>query len=89
MKNPNRSLWTKDRNNRRQFLKLAGLGTLGLTSGGLWPLLNFTTASQNQETIPATEFIPDLDISLTARPGELSIFPGAPTRVWRYHALVH
>ena len=89
MKNRNTGLWIEGGNNRRQFLKLAGFGTLGLASGGLWPLLNFSTAGQNQETIPATEFRPDLDISLTARPGEVSIFPGAPTRVWQDHALVH
>ena len=81
MKNRNTDLAIEGGNNRRQFLKLAGFGTLGLASGGLWPLLNFSTAGQIQETIPATEFRPDLDISLTARPGEVSIFPGTPTKL--------
>lgn len=89
MKNRNTGLWIEGGNNRRQFLKLAGYGTLGLLSAGLGPILNQLEASQNPENIQRTEFRPDLDISLTARPGEVSIFPGAPTRVWRYHALVH
>ena len=89
MKNQNTGLWIKGGNNRRQFLKLAGYGTLGLISAGLGPIFNQLEASQNTEEIPETEFRPDLDISLTARPGEVSIFPGTPTRVWQYHALVH
>ena len=76
MKNRNTDLWIEGGNNRRQFLKLAGYGTLGLIIRWARPLLNQSAASQNQETIPGTEFSPDLDISLTARPGEVSIFPG-------------
>ncbi|MCF8130222.1 MAG: hypothetical protein K9N10_17055 [Deltaproteobacteria bacterium] len=33
--------------------------------------------------------MPDLDISLTARPAQVSIIPGEPTQVWQYHAAVH
>ena len=69
---------------RRRFLKLAGYGTLGLITGGFGPLLNQSAAGQT----PETGFIPDLDISLSARPGEVDLFPGDPTRVWRYHASV-
>jgi FtsP/CotA-like multicopper oxidase with cupredoxin domain len=89
MKNRNTGLCIEGGNDRRQFLKLAGFGTLGLIYNGVWPLLNLSAASQNPETIPETGFLPDLDISLTARPGEVSIFPGDPTRVWHYHARVH
>jgi len=70
---------------RRQFLKLAGYGTLGLISGGLWPKLDGFAAEQS----PDTEFVPDLDIFLSARPDEVAVLPGDPTRVWRYHATVH
>ncbi len=74
----------EDANNRRQFLKLAGYGTLGLITGGFGPLLKSSAAGQN----PETGFTPDLDLFLTARPGEVAIFPGDPTRVWQYHARV-
>ena len=72
-------------NDRRQFLKLAGYGTLGLVAGGLWPGFNRFAAGQNTES----EFIPDLDITLSARPDEITILPGDPTQVWRYHAVVN
>lgn len=70
---------------RRQFLKLTGYGTLGLMAGGLWPGIDHLAAGKT----PDTEFVPDLDISLSALPGEVPVFPGNPTRVWRYHAEVH
>jgi FtsP/CotA-like multicopper oxidase with cupredoxin domain len=72
-------------NDRRQFLKLVGYGTLGMIAGGFDPLLNHAEARQK----PTSGFIPDLDISLVAQPGEVEIFPGQPTRIWRYRAFVH
>jgi hypothetical protein len=38
MKNRNADLWIEGGNSRRQFLKLAGYGTLGLISAGLGPM---------------------------------------------------
>lgn len=35
---------------------------------------------------PSTSFKPDLDIALTAQPGQANILPGKATRVWRYDA---
>jgi FtsP/CotA-like multicopper oxidase with cupredoxin domain len=89
MKNRNMSTGILCENGRRQFLKIAGYGALGLMTGGFWPLLDHSAAGQNPETIPETEFLPDLDISLMARSDEVAIFPGNPTHLWRYHALVH
>lgn len=89
MKNRNIGVSLEGENNRRQFLKLAGYGTLGLMSSGLGPILNHLEANQNPKAMPERQFRPDLDISLTARPGEVSIFSGAPTRVWRYQARVN
>jgi len=89
MKNRNTGVSLEGGNNRRQFLKLAGYGTLGLISAGLGPIFNHLEASQNPKAIQETEFSPDLDISLAARPGEVSIFPGVPTQVWRYHVRVN
>jgi len=82
-------LVTLSNKNRRQFLKMAGYGTLGLLTGGFGPLLNQSVAKQISDTISETEFIPDLDISLLSMPGEVGIFPGEPTQVWRYHATVN
>ena len=89
MKSRNTGLAPQANDNRRQFLKLAGYGTLGLITGGFWPLSNYSAAGQNPKKRADTEFLPDLDISLTARPGEVSIFPGDPTRIWHYQAIVH
>ena len=50
MKNRNTGLWIEGGNNRRQFLKLAGYGTLGLISAGLGPFFNHLEASQNPKT---------------------------------------
>ena len=68
---------------------MAGYGTLGLMTGGLWPLLNHPAEAQSFNIAADTEFIPDLDITLTARPGEVAIFPGDPTQIWQYQAIVH
>ena len=62
--------------NRRQFMRMSGAGALCLAAGGLGSLLNATSAVAEAQT--GSEFEPDLDLSLTARPGRVSIFPGAP-----------
>ena len=62
---------------RRQFLKLAGYGTLGMMAGGLWTGKSlFAAGGDLQEA-----FIPDLDIALSAEPGEMALFPGRPTSI--------
>ena len=73
------------RNERRRFLKLAGCGTLGIMAGGFWPTLNPFAAEKKT----GNEFIPDLDISLTARQDDVAILPGGPTQIWQYQAVVH
>lgn len=75
--------------NRRQVLKAAGYGTLGLMAAKLRPFINLTAAEQRDPKIQKTEFVPDLDISLIARNDEISIFPGGPTKVWKYHTIIH
>jgi hypothetical protein len=89
MKNPNITMGFPNGNSRRQFLKLAGYSALGLMTTGFGPLLNSSEARQNPEKIPETEFIPDLDISLIAQSHEVAVFPGRPTQIWRYHAIIH
>lgn len=85
MKDKNTGINRDSDHSRRQFLKLTGYGTLGLMTGGLWPGLDRLMAAQTSDT----NFVPDLDISLWARPDEIAIFPGSSTGVWRYHATVH
>jgi blue copper oxidase len=74
--------------NRRQFLRMAGYSTLGLVAGGFQPFLDLSAAGQNLKTAPDANFAPDLDLLLAARPGEVTIFPGKPTRIWRYQATI-
>ena len=75
--------------NRREFLKQAGYGTLGLMAGGVLPFLTPSAAGQSQNNISGTGFVPDLDISLVSQADEVAIFPGESTRVWRYRAMVN
>ena len=80
---------TTNRFYRRQILKWAGYGTLGFMAGQFRPFLDLAAASQHGAADKKPGFVPDLDISLIARPGEVPIFPGEPTQVWQYHAMVH
>jgi len=74
--------------NRRQFLKTAGLGALGVITGGFGPFLNRAATGTKAHESSEVGFVPDLDIGLTATSGEVSVFPGKPTRVWHYTAEV-
>ena len=74
---------------RRQFLKLAGYGAFGVLAGGTWPFINPTTASQLAAADRKPKSLPDLDLSLITRPSQVPIFPGEPTQVWQYQAIVH
>jgi FtsP/CotA-like multicopper oxidase with cupredoxin domain len=69
--------------NRRQFLYLAGAGALNLLNLNGMPFAKNGTASTKDG-----DFIPDLELSLTARPSEAKIFPGQPTTVWQYRGEV-
>ncbi|HHB90558.1 MAG TPA: multicopper oxidase family protein [Anaerolineae bacterium] len=73
--------------NRRQFLRLTGLGVLGLMAGSL---LKTPAARASTPTLPglSSTFTPDVELALTAEPGQVSILPGQPTTVWRYRAEV-
>jgi hypothetical protein len=61
--------------NRRQFLYLAGAGAANLLNVNGWPFAKAGLASS-----------PDLELSLTAAPAQVPIFPGEPTMVWRYNS---
>ncbi len=73
---------------RREFLKTAGIGTLGMLAGpGLF--LGAPFAAERKSTAAVRTqygFNPDLEIALSAVPEEIPIFAGRPTQVWRYRA---
>ena len=68
---------------RRAVLQLLGLAPLShlVRAAGLEAFGGFATQ-------PSTRAIPDLELALTAAPGEVSLLAGAPTRVWRFNAQV-
>ena len=65
--------------NRRQFLYLTGAGAANLLHMNGWPFTSAGIASSQQADISR-----DLELSLTATPSEVQIFPGQPTTVWQY-----
>ncbi|MGD9043511.1 MAG: multicopper oxidase domain-containing protein [Desulfobacterales bacterium] len=69
--------------NRRQFLYLAGAGAANLLNVNGLPLAKAGLASSKNKN-----FSPDLELSLTAAPAQVPIFPGEPTAVWRYKGQV-
>jgi FtsP/CotA-like multicopper oxidase with cupredoxin domain len=69
--------------NRRQFLYLAGAGAANLLNMNGLPFARVGLASSENN-----DFSPDLELSLTARPSEVKIFPGQPTTVWQYKGQV-
>ncbi len=64
MTKPTANISVEVGSNRREFLKQAGYGTLGLMAGGVLPFLTPSAAGQSQNIISGTGFVPDLDISL-------------------------
>lgn len=70
--------------NRRNFLHLISLSAIGAATGckGHSAAASFSALSSEAST--AGEFIPDVELNLTAAPDEISVLPGALTRVWRF-----
>ena len=69
---------------RRNFLRMAGIGAAGVLSGAaLIPIASAASTGQKK-----TGFAPDVEIALSARPAEVGILPGSPTRSWVYRGRV-
>lgn len=66
--------------NRRQFLKLAGIGTVGLASTNLPSFIGKSLAQSDD--------IPDLEVRLSAAESTVAILSGNPTTVWAYRGEV-
>ncbi len=74
---------------RRDFLKLFGvsagaLAITGLTGCGVAPFLEETA----QPVRANSDFVPDVELQLTATDTQTSILPGQPTHVWKYDGAV-
>ncbi|MFT3891909.1 MAG: multicopper oxidase family protein [Anaerolineales bacterium] len=63
--------------NRRDFLRMAGLGGTALLFGNRFRLRNVTSSQMEP-------FMPDAEISITAAEKQVQILSGAQTRVWSY-----
>ncbi len=72
--------------NRRKFLSYGAIG-LGAGLGGLALWNPFKGGrSVTAQALADNNFVPDVEIALNARPGEVSVFPGQATRVQHYTA---
>lgn len=68
---------------RREFLKLAGVGAVGVTSSAILPGLPFVG-----RVLAQSDALPDLEVRLRAVESAVSILPGNPTTVWTYQGEV-
>jgi len=65
---------------RRDLLRLLSLSAMAGATGRAYA----TSAFPPDRQTASTGFVPDVELSLTAAPGEAQILTGAPTRVWRF-----
>ncbi len=73
---------------RRKFLGYTAIG-LGAAVGGIAWWNPFKGGhSVSAQTLTDLNFVPDVEIALTAQPGQVQIFNGQPTRVQHYTARV-
>jgi hypothetical protein len=79
-----------ERINRRDFVQAIGLGTAVLLTEAIPGRQSATAATPVFKGIPSNtrRAIADLEIALRATAAEVSLFPGAPTRVWVYQGEV-
>lgn len=77
---------------RRDFLKVSGLAALtaaGTLVGGCSGGQDSEDSAQPVGNVEGTlGGEPDLEVQLRATPAEVQLFPGRPTRVWRYEGEV-
>lgn len=77
--------------NRRDFLRLAGLGTITVLTGSAATWLSAcapASAGAIKPTPGQSNFTPDVELALRAIQTEAPIHPGQPTRVWSYQGEV-
>ena len=69
---------------RRDLLRLVSLSGLGTAIGCDGRSAGARLAGMLPQTSPGDGFVPDVELVLTAAPGEERVLPGEPTRVWRF-----
>ncbi|MDP2318982.1 MAG: multicopper oxidase domain-containing protein [Acidobacteriota bacterium] len=69
---------------RRELLRLLSLSTLAGAAGCVGQSADARPAAFARQAAPGAGFIPGVEFTLTAAPGEVSLLAGAPTRVWRF-----
>ena len=69
---------------RRDLLRLLSLSALAGATGCDGQSTSPLPAAFSPQTTPGAGFVPDVELVLTAAPDEVSVLPGAPTRVWRF-----
>jgi FtsP/CotA-like multicopper oxidase with cupredoxin domain len=69
---------------RRDLLRLLSLSAIGGAMGCDTPSADARLAAWSRQASATAAFVPDVDLLLTAAPGEVRLLPGAPTRVWRF-----
>jgi FtsP/CotA-like multicopper oxidase with cupredoxin domain len=65
---------------RRDFLRIAGMGSAALMVGNRFGFLHPHSSTSTQ----MEPFVPDAEISLTAKEKWVQILSGSQTRVWSY-----
>lgn len=70
---------------RRDLLQLLGVSAVAAAAGIARTVVPAPVAASRQRVASAGAR-PDVELALTAAPGEVAILPGEPTRVWRFGA---
>jgi FtsP/CotA-like multicopper oxidase with cupredoxin domain len=68
---------------RRDLLRFLSLSTFAGATTRLVAREDLPATSAEQAA-PPPGFVPDVELRLTAAPDEVTVLPGAPTRVWRF-----
>ena len=69
---------------RRDILRLLSLSALAGAAGCGDQSISPPPDAFSPQTTSGAEFVPDVELVLTAAPNDVSVLPGEPTRVWRY-----
>jgi FtsP/CotA-like multicopper oxidase with cupredoxin domain len=69
---------------RRDFVRLMSMSALAGAIGCDGSSDSARLEASSPQTAAGTGFVPDVELVLTAAPDEVAVFPGEPTRVWRF-----
>ena len=69
---------------RRDLLRLLGLSALAGATGCDGQSPSPRPEAFSPQAAPGAGFVPDVELVLTAAPGEVGVLPREPTRLWRF-----